>query len=246
MAAALGDRRHVRLPEPDRLAVGRVRAGGGAAEVLRPRHVPLSQRRGAARRPPARLHRHRRAGALPADERPARDARARVRRVRPARGAVRDRFRPAPPGDHVGEHGRHAAAAAPAGAGARLPAGDRHHRRLVLPVDPVDLPADLQQLGGRADRAGPADRRPDRRVRVRGPACPRRCALGVSSGTGAARRDRRLPARLQLRGAGQLVPRPRHGAGQRGGHAGRAQRHRELPGVPAAAAAVDAADHGVR
>ena len=41
-------------------------------------------------------------------------------------------------------------------------------------------------------------------------------------------------------------PGPRHGAGQRGGHAGRAQRHRELPGLPPAAAAVDAPDHGVR
>ena len=42
------------------------------------------------------------------------------------------------------------------------------------------------------------------------------------------------------------APGPGHGAGQRGGHRRRAQRRRQLPGLPAAAAAVDAADHRVR
>ena len=48
------------------------------------------------------------------------------------------------------------------------------------------------------------------------------------------------------RSAGQLVPGPGHGAGQRGGHRRRAQRARQLPGLQARAEAVDDADHGVR
>ena len=62
----------------------------------------------------------------------------------------------------------------------------------------------------------------------------------------APRRDRLVPAGLHLGGAGQLVPRPGHRAGERGGHGGRAQRARELPGVPPQPEAVDDADHGVR
>ena len=57
------------------------------------------------------------------------------------------------------EHRHHAPAAAPPGAGPRLPAQHRHHRSPVLPLDAVDLPADLQQLGGRADWPGAADQR---------------------------------------------------------------------------------------
>ena len=48
------------------------------------------------------------------------------------------------------------------------------------------------------------------------------------------------------RGAGQLVPRAGHRAGQRGGHPGRPQRARQLPGLPAQPEAVDDADHRVR
>ena len=55
-----------------------------------------------------------------------------------------------------------------------------------------------------------------------------------------------LPAGLRLRGAGQLVPRPGHGAGQRGGHRRRPQRARQLPGVPPQPEAVDDADHRLR
>ena len=56
----------------------------------------------------------------------------------------------------------------------------------------------------------------------------------------------RLPAGLHRRGAGQLVPRPGHRAVQRRGHRRRAQRHRQLPGLPAEPAPVDDADHRLR
>ena len=46
-------------------------------------------------------------------------------------------------------------AAAPAGPGPRRPALGRHHRRRVLPLDPVDLPADLQLLVRRRAPARP-------------------------------------------------------------------------------------------
>ena len=117
----------------------------------------------------------------------------------------------------------------------------------LLPLDPVDLPADLQQLVRRADRAGPADRGADRRVRGR-PAGRRRTAGPWAELAEAERREVIDGCRLAYiaDGAGQLVPGPRHRAGQRGGHRRRPQRRRQLPGVPAAAAAVDAADHRVR
>ena len=62
----------------------------------------------------------------------------------------------------------------------------------------------------------------------------------------AARGDRLPPAGLHLRGARQLVPRAGHGAGERGGHRGRAQRPGQLPRVPPQPEAVDDADHRVR
>ena len=57
---------------------------------------------------------------------------------------------------------------------------------------------------------------------------------------------RRAPAGLPGRRPGELVPGPGHGALQRGGHRRRPLRARELPGVPAAPAPVDDADHRVR
>ena len=60
------------------------------------------------------------------------------------------------------------------------------------------------------------------------------------------RRRRRAPAGLPVRGAGQLVPRPGHRAGQRGGHRRRPQRPRQLPGVQAQPAPVDDAHHRLR
>ena len=83
------------------------------------------------------------------------------------------------------------------------------------------------------------------RRRVRAPTPDGRPWAELSDGR-AAPGDRLAPAGLHLRGPGQLVPRPGHGAGQRGGHRGRAQRPRQLPGVPAQPEAVDDADHRLR
>ena len=57
---------------------------------------PYPSGHGPARRAPAGLHRHRRAGPLPADDRPQRAAHHGLRRVRPARRAVRRADRHAP------------------------------------------------------------------------------------------------------------------------------------------------------
>ena len=60
------------------------------------------------------------------------------------------------------------------------------------------------------------------------------------------RGHRHLPAGLHQRRPGQLVPRARHGALQRGGHRRRAQRARQLPGVQAQPAPVADAHHRLR
>ena len=57
---------------------------------------------------------------------------------------------------------------------------------------------------------------------------------------------RRPPSRLRQRGPGQLVPGPRHGRRQRGGHRRRSQRSGQLPGVQAQHAPVDDAHHHLR
>ena len=113
---------------------------------------PYPSGAGPARRAPAGLHRHRRAGPLPADDRPQRAARHGLRRVRPARRAVRGADRHAPAHHHRGQHRALPGAAAAAGPGARRPPLGRHHRRRLLPLDAVDLPADLQLLVRRAQR----------------------------------------------------------------------------------------------
>ena len=75
--------------------------------------------------------------------------------------------------------------------------------RRVLPLDAVDLPADLQLLVRRRRRPRPPDRRADPGARSR----TRRAGLGATSTPRRAARARRLvPARVPRRGAGQLVP----------------------------------------
>ena len=94
---------------------------------------------------------------------------------------------------------------------------------------------------------GPADRRAGGRAGRRHPA--HSATGGAWSELTEVERRRlidSLPAGLRLRGAGQLVPRAGHGAGQRGGHRRRAQRARQLPGVPPQPEAVDDADHRLR
>ena len=117
-------------------------------------------------------------------------------------------------------------------------------------------------------RAGPADRRADpeagvgragrrarRRSRARGglrrDERAGRCAGGhaplVRAQPGrAGGRAGRAPPGLPGRGAGELVPGPRHGAGQRGSDQRGPQRPRQPPGLPPPAAAVDAAHHRLR
>ena len=63
------------------------------------------------------------------------------------------------------------------------------------------------------------------------PADARRPAVVRADRRRAARGHRRHRLAYIDRGAGQLVPRAGHGAGQRGGHRRRAQRARQLPGV---------------
>ena len=121
MAGPLGARGHLRGAQPGRPA-GRAGPGRRAPEEVRPRHVPVPLGHRAARRPPAGLHRHRRARPLQADDRAQRAARAGVRRVRPARRAVRRADRSAPADHHRGEH-RDDASASCAGWGWRTTRG---------------------------------------------------------------------------------------------------------------------------
>ena len=92
----------------------RTRAGRGPTRTRRRRAskvylldmFPYPSGTGPARRAPAGLHRHRRAGPLPADDRPQRAARDGLRRVRAARRAVRRADRHPPAQHHRGEHPR--------------------------------------------------------------------------------------------------------------------------------------------
>ena len=220
--------------------------GSERDEGLPAGHVPLPLGGGAARRAPAGLHRDGRPGPLPADDRSQRAARDGLRRLRPARGAVRGADRHAPAHHHRGQRRPLQGPAAPAGPGPRRAPVGRDHGCRLLPLDPVDLSEDLRLLLRRAAAPRAADRGTGGRVRGRRAVHPGRAAVGRAVRRRAPRRDRLVPPGLRLGGAGQLVPRPGHRAGERGGHGGRAQRARELPGVPPQPEAVDDADHGVR
>ena len=177
-------------PNPTGELVRRLRRGGRPHQALRARHVPVPERRGPPRRAPARLHRHRRVRPLQADDRPQRAPRHGLRRVRPARRAVRGADRPAPARHHRGEHRQHAPPAAGARPRPRPAPRGGHHRRRLLPLDAVDLPADLRLLvrrrggrrPGRSRSSSPsssrARARPRRRRRRRR---RRREAVGASS-----------------------------------------------------------------
>ena len=172
-----------RPTRPGRCATGSSR-GRGPPKLYVLDMFPYPSGDGPPRRPPARLHRHRRVRPLHAHERPQRAPRHGLRRVRPPRRAVRGADRPAPTRHHRGEHRHHAPPAACARARPRPAPRRRHHRR-------------PRTTGGRSgsscrsstpgttrtpDRARP-DRRAARRVRGRH-ACarerrqPRRAARG--------------------------------------------------------------------
>ena len=187
----------------------------GQAQVLHPRHVPLPQRRRPARRPPRGLHRHRHPLPLQADARLQRPAPDGLGRLRPARRAVRDQDRHAPAGHHPGR-----TSTTSAGRSRRSASRYDWDREVdttdpgYYQVDPVDLPAALRHLVRPRLRV---DRRPGPSASGaragRSPSCRSRPGTGDPD----AYRDSQA-ARLSRRGAGELVPRAGHGAGQRGGH----------------------------
>ena len=125
LAGPVGGRADLRDAEPVGPAGGRLGARPGR-EVLPDGHVPVPARRGAARRAPAGLHRHRRARPLPAHDRAHRAAHDGLRRLRAARRAVRGADRHAPADHHRGERRRataprSAASAWPTTSAARSP-----------------------------------------------------------------------------------------------------------------------------
>ena len=136
-----------RLPKP------------GTQEALRARYVPVPQRRRAARRASRRVHgdRHR----LPrrADAGPERDAPDGLRRVRPAGRGARDQDGRAPADSDRKEHRQLPPAAEAARLLLRLGPRAGHDRRRILPLDAVDLPADLRHVVRSRAAARPADQR---------------------------------------------------------------------------------------
>ena len=186
---------------------------------------------------------------LPADDRRQRAAPDGLRRLRPARRAVRGADRAAPADDHRGQHRATCAASCAAlGLGHDAAPHVRDHRPGRTTAGPSGSSCRSSTPGTTPQRRqGPPDRRADRRVRVGRPR-RRRTAAPWAELTGVERRRaaRRAPPGLRQRGPGQLVPGPGHGAGQRGGHRRRPHRARQLPGLPAQPAPVDDADHRVR
>ena len=178
LARLVGRAPHVRDAEPGRAARRSCRHGTAGREAVRARHVPVPVRRRTPRRPPARLHRHRRVRPLQADDRSQRAAHDGLRRLRAARRAVRGRDRHAP-GDHDRPQRRHLPPPAAPPRPRPRPAPQRvDDRSRVLPLDAVDLQPDLQRLVRHRRPTGAPDRRADRRVRGRHPAHARRPAMG--------------------------------------------------------------------
>ena len=172
---------------------------------LRPGHVPVPVRRRActsatrsATSPPTSSRRfHRMRG----QQRAARDG---LRRVRPARRAVRGADRPAPAHDHRGRTSSiMRAPAAPPGPGPRRPPRVRHHRRRLLPLDAVDLPADLQLLvRRRAVRADGGRGRPARSPSWSPSSTPAPAPLPAGDGRDVGRAERRRARRRRRRATG--------------------------------------------
>ena len=129
-------------------------------------HVPVPVRRRPARRPPAGLHRHRLLRPVPADGRLQRAAPDGLRRVRPARRAVRGADRHPPADHHRGQRRalpRRSCAgwAWPTTTGARVATTDAEYYRWTQWIF-------LQIFNSWYDpepAQGPPDRRADRRVR---------------------------------------------------------------------------------
>ena len=244
MARSVGRRRHVRHAEPRR-PTGRPCGGGRPAEEVHPRHVPVPQRHRPAHGPPVGLHGYRHVRPLPAHDRPQRAVHDGLRRLRPARRAVRGADRPAPGHHHQPEHRQHPRAVAPSGPQPRPAPQHQHHRPRLLPLDAVDLPAGVQLVVRPAAEEGPPHPRTGRRVRDRHAHAHQR-QLGRPLPRRPRPRAGWLAAGLRQRCPGQLVPGPGHRGGQRRGHRRWAQRSRQLPGVQAQHAPMDDAHHHLR
>ncbi len=145
------------------------------------------------------------------------------------------------------QHRQHAPPAAPAGPGPRHPARASRPPTPRTTAGPSGSSCRSSTAGTTSgpDRARPIDDLVAEFASGERPV-PGGRRLGRADARRSARGDRLAPAGLHRRGAGQLVPRPGHGAGQRGGHRRRPQRQRQLPGLPAAAAPVDDAHHRLR
>ena len=194
-----------------------------AAQALRPRHVPLSQRGRAARRPSRGVHRDRHRLPLQADARVQRPAPDGLGRLRPARRAVRRPDEHPSPDHHPGEHRQLPPPDQVARLLLRLGPRNRHDRPRLLQVDPVDLPARSTTPGTTRTSNGPTRRADARKGKGRPIA-----ELPIPAGTSRPRRLSRFAAAgLPGRGPRQLVPGAGDGAGQRGGHR-RQERARRL------------------
>ena len=163
-----------------------------AAEVLRARHVSVSERRGAARRPSGRLHRHGHPRALQADARLQRAASDGLGRVRAAGGAVRHQDRRASRDQDRDE--RRQLPSASSSASASPTTGSARSTR----------PTRLLQAGRSgfsSSSTTPGSIRTTQRAGT---------DLDLSAGDD----PDSVPPRLRQRSARELVPRTRHGAGE--------------------------------
>ncbi len=239
-------------PEPGRRPRRASRSWRAGPEAVRPGHVPVPVGRGPARRPPARLHRHRHLRPLPAHARPQRAAPDGLRRVRPARRAVRRRDRRAPARDDRAEHRHHAAGSCAGSAWATtaprcVATTDAGYYRWTQWIF-------LQIFNSWYDidaAAGPADRRAGRaELGRRERPAPRPTAVAWARAGRAAERRRRRSTRTAWRtwprspvnwcpALGTVLANEEVTADGR-------SRARQLPGLQAPAAAVDAAHHRLR
>ena len=132
----------------------------GQAQNVRAGHVPLPVRRGAARGAPGGLHRHRHRLPLRADD----AATTSCTRWATTRSACPPSSTPSstactrarPPRKNIANIERQIRMF---GFSYDWSRARGHHRRGVLPLDAVDLPADVQQLVRSGGRRRPADRR---------------------------------------------------------------------------------------
>ena len=179
---------------------------------LRPRHVPVPQRRRASCRASRRVHRDRHPLPIQADARVQRPPPDRLGRLRAPRRAVCDQEQRPPPRHDPEERRQLPPPDQVAGLLLRLGPRGRHHRPRLLPVDPVDLPPSSSTPGTTpimpwVDPQGHAARGRGRPI----------AELPIPEGRIDPTPIATPAAGLPRRGPGQLVPRAGDRPGQRGG-----------------------------